>query len=152
VSKVLTPCDVRAIDGDRWLLLAPYRCVSDRLGVIEIEPGFITDFNSTPKIFWNILPPTEFLEASLPHDFLYNRGELAGVKVSREDADAVHQEFVAWAGGSDDPAAKLADDPRQPAPAWKRTAFHSGLRLFGWVAWNRYRRAGDGVRTTRPIR
>lgn len=145
MSKVLTPCDVRAIDGDRWLLLAPYRCVSNRLGLIEIPAGFITDFNSTPQIFWNILPPTEFLEAALPHDFLYQRGALNGVKVSRDDADSVHQEFVAWAGGSDDPAAQLADHPRQPAPRWKRDVFHRGLRLFGWTAWGKYRQT-DAVR------
>jgi hypothetical protein len=141
MSKVLTPIVVQPIDGRRWLVKEEYRCVSNRLGLIVIPVGFVTDFNSDPQALWNLLPPTDYPEAALPHDLLYQRGALNGVKVSREDADSVHQEFVAWAGSDNDPASTDPVSPRQPAPKWKRDAYHGGLRWFGWIAWNRYRRA-----------
>jgi hypothetical protein len=125
MSKVLTPLRLEAVDGDTWIVAEPYRCVSDILGPIDIPAGETTDLNSTPRIGWNILPPTEYFHSALPHDFLYKHGAIAGVKISRADADAVHAEFLVF----------------DNAPVWKRRAFGVALRSFGWIAWNKYRRA-----------
>lgn len=125
MSKVLTPLRVEPIDGDRWTVVEPYRCVSDHLGLIEVPAGFVTDFNSVPRVFWNILAPTEYFHSAIPHDLLYQRGALAGVKVDRAAADAVHAEFLVF----------------DQAPDWKRRTFGLALRSWGWIAWNRYRRA-----------
>jgi hypothetical protein len=139
-TRVLTPLILRAIDGDRWIVEQEFRVMTARLGLIVVEAGRPTDLNSTPRLFWNVLPPSEYAEAAAAHDKLYQDGRLNGVVISRADADEVHRELVAWAGGPDDPASRLAE-PRQPAPAWKRDVFHRGLRWFGGLTWAKYRRA-----------
>lgn len=135
MTAVLTPIVVQYLGGARWLLQEPYACVSQRLGRIDIPAGFNTDFNSVPRILWNIFPPADYLEAALPHDFLYAGGHLRGVAITRADADAVHREFVAWAGSPADPLRAQ----RSPAPRWKRTAYHYALRAAGWWPWWGYR-------------
>jgi uncharacterized protein DUF1353 len=132
MTRVLTPLVLQYIDGDDWLITQPFVLESAVLGGrLEIPAGFVTDFNSVPQVLQNLLPPTEFGEAAVGHDKLYRDGRWNGQPITREQADAVHQELVAWAG-----------TVRTPAPAWKRAAFHRGLRLFGWVTWRRYRAAG----------
>jgi Protein of unknown function (DUF1353) len=139
MSAVLTPLDLRYLQGEKWWLQSQYRCVSDTLGLIVIEAGFITDFNSVPRLLTNILPREEYGEAALPHDYLYLHGGVNGKKISRGDADRVHREFVVWAGVRVCDAAgqvtRVGDTPR-----WKVDALYYGLRLFGWVTWWRYRR------------
>ena len=146
MTRVLTRIRVECLDGDRWRLLEPFVVVTDRLGRIDVPAGFITDFNSTPRLLWNILPPTECGEASVPHDLLYREGVLNGRAITLEDADAVHAELVAWIGSADDPATHDPDvPPRRPLSALRQFCYHRGLRLGGWVAWNKYR-AGDRAR------
>jgi len=141
-TRVLTRIRVECLDGDRWRLLEPFVVVTDRLGRIEVPAGFITDFNSTPRLLWNILPPTECGEASVPHDLLYQRGAVNGRAITRADADAVHAELIAWIGSADDPATHDPDvPPRRPLSAWRRQAYRLGLRIGGGVAWSKYRRA-----------
>jgi uncharacterized protein DUF1353 len=134
MTRVLTPLVLQYIDGDDWLITQRFSIWSDVLGgQLDIEGGTITDFNSSPQPLWPLIPPTEFGEAAVAHDELYKKGRCNGQPITREQADNVHQEFVAW----------VATQPkRTPAPAWKRAAFHRGLRLFGWVTWRRYRAAG----------
>lgn len=139
MTRVLTPLDVRYIDGENWLVMQPFSVYTARLGRIDVPAGRLTDFNSVPKPLWNILPPTECGEAAVVHDELYRRGEIVGVRISRADADEVHRELVAWVGSADDPS------DRSPVRLWKRRAFDRGLRLFGWVTWRRYRASAREV-------
>lgn len=125
MTRVTTPLRVQYIDGDRWLVLEEFRCCSEIVGEVVIPVGFITDFNSTPRLLWNLVPPTEYGEAALPHDLLYRTGRLNGEPIDRQTADRVHREFMLWRG----------------APAWKAAAMYAGLRLGGWYPWRRYRRA-----------
>lgn len=119
------PC-LRYIDGDTWKLTRPFRAKSDvAKGWIRVEAGFITDFNSVPRILTNILPRESYGEAAILHDALYRAGTYNGKPIDQEFADRVHREFVIWKG----------------APRWKVWAMFRGLRLFGFAAWNRYRRA-----------
>lgn len=140
MSAVLTPLDLRYLQGDKWLVLSEYRCVSDVLGLIVIPAGFITDFNSVPRVLTNILPREEYGEAALPHDYLYQYGGINGKTISRGDADQVHREFVVWAGvrecAPDGTLTRVGD-----TPAWKVHAFYYGLRSCGWWTWRRYRQA-----------
>ena len=40
--------------------------------VVEIPNGFITDFASVPRLFWNIFPPIgNYRNAAIVHDYLY---------------------------------------------------------------------------------
>ncbi len=70
----LTPLELEYIDGRNWRVTAPfvYRTNGDE---IAIPSGFITDFASIPRIFWNILPPTgNYGKAAVVHDLLYRCG------------------------------------------------------------------------------
>jgi hypothetical protein len=126
MTRTLTPLDLRYIDGDTWLLIAPFAADSSVLGgVIVVEAHTTTDFNSVPRVLQNILPPTEYGESGVLHDALYRRGQWNGQPVTRAIADQVHREFLIW----------------KQAPAWKVHAMYAGLRAFGWLTWNRYRQA-----------
>lgn len=117
------PC-LQYIDGDTWLLKEPFTAWSDiAKGWIDVEVGFVTDFNSVPRILTNILPREEYGEAAILHDLLYQRGTYNGQPIDRLFADSVHREFVVWKG----------------APRWKAWAMFHGLRLGGWKPWNAYR-------------
>jgi hypothetical protein len=127
VSHVLTPLDLRYVDGDTWLLLTDFRAISEGVGLIEVGVGFRTDFNSVPRLLTNILPREEYGESAVLHDRLYQTAGTGLRAVTRAEADGVHREFLIWKG----------------APPWKVRAMYWGLRAFGSATWNRYRKA-DG--------
>lgn len=128
MSIVYGPLDLRYVDGDNWVLLAPFKAYSDVAhATITVDAGFTTDFNSQPRVLWNVLPPTEYGESAVLHDDLYREGKLNGVVIDRELADRVHREFLIWRG----------------APKWKVGAYFYGLRLGGWLVWRRYRKAEE---------
>ncbi len=91
---------------------------------IVVPAGFITDFASVPRIFWRILPPCgDYGLAAIIHDYLYSFGSAAGRKITRAQADLALWQImtqceVAW---------------------WKKELIYRGVRLGGWVVWNRYR-------------
>jgi hypothetical protein len=125
MTRVLTPLDLQYVDGKTWLFIAPFAVDSDEAGRIVVDAGESTDFNSTPRIVWNILPPEEYGEAGALHDHLYRLGMLRGQPIDRGVADRVHREFLRF----------------RKAPAWKVNAMYWGLRAFGWKVWNAYRAA-----------
>lgn len=89
--------------------------------IILVPVGFKTDLASIPRILWNILPPIgNYDRAAVLHDFLYNTG---GMK--RKDADSVLREAMDVAGVSH----------------FIRWTIYSGVRIGGWVPWNKYRHA-----------
>lgn len=121
MPHLLTPLDLRYLDGRVWLLVREFRYMSDIPGVGEIcvPKYFVTDFNSQPRFLWRILPPTEFGEAAIPHDKMYREG-----KFSQETCDNVHREVLRYLG----------------APGWKIAMYFRGLRMFGHFAYNNYRK------------
>lgn len=130
MSRVLTPLVTRYVDGDRWLLEWPFAAVSDLVGPITVPAGAVTDFNSVPRVFTNILPREEYGEAAVLHDWLYQMASTGIRPVTRAEADQVHREFLIWKG----------------APSWKVHAMYGLLRAFGTTAWNEHR-AHPAVRT-----
>lgn len=129
MTKVLSPIDLRYIDGDKWMLISDFTYYSDVLGAERTVPaGFITDFNSIPFGLWNLFPPTKYGEAAVAHDELYvNNG------VDRETADKVHREFVKW---KNDQLEAAGEEPKR----WKEAAMYWGLRAGGWKPWGKYRK------------
>lgn len=88
-------------------------------GEIVVPKGFKTDFASIPRGLWNILPPIgSYDKAAVLHDFLYQTNG-----VTRKQADDVLLEAMTVSGTS----------------KWVRWAIYSGVRIGGWVVWNRYR-------------
>lgn len=125
-AALLSPLRVEHIQGTRsWLTVDWFRFRSAVLGrSISVPPGFVTDFNSTPRVLWRIMPPDDNPEQGVVHDFLYRRNGC-----TRAQADAVHREV-----------GEVIDrlNPGS-APRWKRDAMYWGLRLGGWVQWDKYR-------------
>lgn len=106
--------------GRRVCLTEPFAFVFDGHR-IDIPAGFVTDFNSTPRMVWWWFPPQEYPEAGLVHDWLYQHpGEF-----SRQQCDDVHRHILKLEGMRES----------------KRNAAYAGLRLGGWRPWNRYRKA-----------
>lgn len=72
---------VEYINGNTWLLLEPFVFVSDMAGRIEVPADFSTDFNSVPRLFWRLIPKTEFGQAAVIHDWLW-RMEKADLRIA----------------------------------------------------------------------
>ncbi len=125
-------------DGKHWRLIRTFVYAWGKLDTgprIRIPAGFITDFASSPRLFWPIVSPWgKWGKAAIVHDWLYqNRGLLYGhpepgaVTVYRRDtADLIFLEAMKVLG---------------VAP-WRRTLMYLGVRAFGFLAW---RSAKGGV-------
>ena len=86
----------------------------------RLKKGFVTDFSSYPWYARLIVRFSKVDIAGVIHDWLYCRGEM-----SRAEADEIWRQ-VAMAGTSH----------ANPIQAWLSLL---GLRIGGWVSWNKYR-------------
>lgn len=108
-----------------WRLEKPLAFLSDSLGLIQVPPGFITDFSSVPRLpFMYLLFGNTATRPGVVHDWLYEKGLIRDRKITREEADTV------WNEASD------ADDQ----PTYRSRSMWAGIRAGGWVAWNRHRK------------
>lgn len=125
MSSFLTELEIKPVDGERmlWELLAPFRYWVEELHyglVIEMPKGARTDFASIPRILWNILPPWgRYGKACVIHDWLYQSGELTR---KRSDEILLEAMKVLAVGNA------------------ARYAIYWGVRIGGWVAWNKHRK------------
>ena len=148
----VTPLD----DGRKWRLIRTFRYHVGSLGsgvVITIPAGFVTDFASSPRIFWPVLSPWgKWGKAAVVHDLLYQRqgyGEwrtkiqwlsAKGKEVDGETLGAMPHlyPFFDWTPTT----RKWADHIFLEAMGvlgvapWRRRLMYWGVRLFGWLAWN----------------
>jgi hypothetical protein len=108
--------------GLPFTLFEPLVYQSDVLGrALSVPAGFKTDLASIPQVFWRVLPPVgKYDAAAVVHDFLYQHNG-----VTRAQADATLSEAMAVLG----------------TPSWQRAIIYAGVRVGGWVVWNRYRKA-----------
>jgi hypothetical protein len=103
---------------DHHRLLAPFAFYSDLIGETIVVPmGFVTDFASVPRIIgaW-LLYGGKGKRAAVIHDWLYSTQ-----KLSRAVADAVFEEALKASGYA----------------AWEVGGMYAGVRVGGWVAWNK---------------
>jgi hypothetical protein len=105
-------------NGRRVQLLSTFRFVDGDV-LIAVPKGFTSDWNSTPRALWWWFPPWEYPEAGIIHDFLYRHPGT----FDRERCDQVHRRVLELKG----------------MRRSKREAAYLGLRLGGWLPWNRYR-------------
>ena len=84
--------------------------------VIVVPTGFVTDFASTPRALWSVIPPTgRYQLAAVVHDFLYwDQG------CTREQADAIFR-------------VAMAESNVKP---FERDLMWDAVRNFGQSAWN----------------
>lgn len=103
-------------NGRDWELLAPLTYISGPLTVV-VPKGFVTDFASTPRVLWPLVPPTgRYTRAAVVHDYLYRSGV-----TSRVLADAVFLEAMGVL----------------EAKRWRRWLMYLSVRAFGWVAYRK---------------
>jgi hypothetical protein len=103
-------------DGQDSVLMADLRYqIGNTNFVIVVPVGFVTDFASTPRAIWAVLPPFgQYQLAAVVHDFLYwDQG------CTREQADALLR-------------VAMAESKVEPA---KRDIIWQAVRRFGGSAW-----------------
>lgn len=108
---------VVAQDGAWWILQEPLAYVeTDPAHWVAVPGGFVTDFASVPRLFWNLAPPTdpEYSAAAVVHDRLYETHELP-----KPEADALFYRAMAVHG----------------TPRWKRWIIYRAVRAFGGSAY-----------------
>jgi hypothetical protein len=104
-------------DGEYSVLTTPLRYqIGQSAFTITVPAGFVTDFASTPRAIWAILPPTgRYQLAAVVHDFLYwDQG------CTRKQADDLLR-------------AAMAESLVNPV---NRDIIYNAVRRFGEGAWN----------------
>lgn len=122
------PLDVQILDAARsgrvtarLLQGFAYETGAPELGVIEVPAGFVTDFASVPRPFWNLEPPLgDAGKAAVVHDYLYANRGLCG-RLSRAQADAIFRRALGDSG----------------VAGWKRGLLWAAVRLGGAGGWGR---------------
>lgn len=95
---------------------------------IKIPEGFETDLASIPRFLrWWLSPDGPWVQSAVMHDWLYQ-----GVYVDRWLCD-----YLMWEGMGVGITRPTGDRIR--IHWFKRTAIYYGIRLGGWVPYNRYR-------------
>jgi hypothetical protein len=134
--------DVRYIDGHGWRVLDPF---TFRLGepdgpeFVTVGIGFVTDFASIPFFLKGLWPSPggAWDKPAVIHDCLYKARTVSHINgshriIDRAEADAIFRE------------AMTATNTRVTA----KNAIYAGVRIGGWNAWNKYRKAEAHAGTT----
>jgi hypothetical protein len=108
-------------DGLNWIVCLEMRFLryrDDPSSAIVVPLGFQSDFASTPRAIWPLLPPTgRYIQGALVHDVLYRLNPKA---MSRLTADTVLLEIMEL----------------KNVPEAQRLAIYDGVRLGGQSAWD----------------
>ena len=103
-------------------LLSPFKVRIGQFEVVEIPAGFISDFASIPPIMRSFISPTH-VKISRPawlHDFAY--------ATNYRDSRRISDDLI-MCGMMVEGASRVL-----------REVVYAGVRIGGWVAWDRYRR------------
>jgi len=107
-------------------LYMPFTYITNNGDTITVPKGFFTNFASTPKFLWPILPPLDhYGKAAVVHDFLYRTPEFGYTK---HDADLILKE-----------ACNVLN-----VKSWKVFLLYYAVKLFGFHAWNKHRKPNEG--------
>ena len=135
-------------DGQDSVLMAD---LSYRIGtsdfIVVVPAGFVTDFASTPRAIWSVLPPTgRYQLAAVVHDFLY-----WDQRCTREQADALlrvamaesqvvpKQRDIIWAAVRSFGGAAWAANARAKAEGLPRIVPQTALPIPALLTWPEYR-------------
>ena len=115
-----------------WILASRFRYRTNigRQRDIQVPVGFNTDLASIPRIVRSLITkdgPNRY--AAVLHDYLYSLAGGGPKGTSREDADTIFKEAMIDIG----------------VPRWKIFLLYRGVRVGGWVSFNRHKRKKDNV-------
>ena len=135
VGRFLDPIRIEKIGRRRYRLLTSFEY---RIGsvygdeFVRVMEGFETDFASIPRLLWWLWPPMggDYDGAALIHDCLYKTGYVSRNNgttrtIQRNEADLIMLEGMA-----------VSDTPLPT-----RRAIYRGVRLGGFIAWRKHRKA-----------
>lgn len=117
VDRFKDPLIVESV-GSKWKLVKPfqfYYMFGDyKLCAVIVPENFITDFASTPKLFYPIFPPIGiYNKATIIHDYLYSK--LSQHQFSRKLCDKILLQAMEVLG----------------VPKYKRLLMFWAVRIFG---------------------
>jgi hypothetical protein len=99
--------------GRNWRVALDFTVLTTGLQTITVPAGFLCDLNSMPRCLWWASTPTDYPEAGVVHDYLYDQ------QVPRAAADAVYLELLRALGMG----------------SIRANARYYALRLFGGIAY-----------------
>ena len=103
-SSFTTPLEIEYIDGRKWRVTAEFDYYLDWNNLasrkITVPAGFVTDFASIPRAFWDILPHTGLYgKAAVIHDYLYVQGgKVPPDQFTKKQADRIFYEAMGVLG------------------------------------------------------
>lgn len=125
----LTRLSTDDVPPNLWLFTKPLIWRDAKYGHVEFPTGTLTDLGSTPQRLrrFRMFDPTgPSRRPAAGHDFLYRHGRWpGGAPVTRKEADQFLYDAMRAEGIG-------------AVTCW---AWYRGVRMGGWVPWNRYRRA-----------
>jgi len=117
--------------------------------IVRCEAGAISDFASSPRILWPILPPWgRYAKGCFLHDELYRSGHVwdtlteQWVTIDRKYADGVLAESCRVLAANE--MLTYGAQHTELADYCDRVLLYEGVRLFAGPVWNRYRQQGTG--------
>jgi len=132
VTRVLNPhgpLQVERRPDGRRELLRPLRVRAGHCGcVVEVPPGFVTDYSSIPWLARPLVHWSKVDVAGVVHDCLYRQGVLP--KENRYGADRIWR-LIAMSGS-------------HRANWFQAWIGHFGLWIGGWLAFHRHPVSGHG--------
>jgi len=130
------PIHTEYIDGIQWKLdrRVSYKIQTGGFAghTTTVHAGFIFDWASIPRVFWNLLPPTglsgnPYGIAALFHDWICRHREIQGQPCSRLDADQVFLEIMLYVG----------------VTPWVAKLMYRCVRLAGVLPWYNFDGSDD---------
>lgn len=116
---------VKSITPTKWQLTGDffyYFNESDKEKGILIPRNFITDFASSPRLLWSLVPPTgRYTKAAVLHDYLYSKDEELELNISRKQADKIFLNAMQVLG----------------VKKWRAYAMYFAVRIFGFKAYKK---------------
>jgi hypothetical protein len=124
MSSFTDQLDLRDLGDRTFQLLSPFTYhvgIEESDEVIIVPQGFITDFASVPRIFWNIFPPYgKYGKAAVVHDALYQTKGMRG-KYTRKECDEIFLQCMEVLN----------------VGFLTRRIIYRNVRMFGWYMWNK---------------
>ena len=111
------------IGDGKWRVREDYTYQS-RYGNVTVEKDFVSDLASVPPLpLAYTLTKNASVTGAVVHDWLYREGTILGQRITRQQADNVMfdvmvDEGISW---------------------WRRRLIITGLKIGGWLAWNKHR-------------
>ena len=129
MGKWITELKVKQIDEKHWELIDPLVYRSDKIGLIAVDQGLITDFASVPRIPIAYLIAGGRANASATlHDYLYTTHQVSRLKADNLIFEATLDSFP-----SD--GYSLKSILMRPAAYFLGSVQWVFVRAFGWRFW-----------------